>query len=206
MKSLVKMFGLSFLGFFIFAFFILQAHAAVVPAANEVSFGLRFEDMTTQTGQVRRVYFTIQKDANVVPVSLSAAIRYVPELFQPVQSSDVVSSSSLNHKVVYPSIDPNNPGIIKVSVGAEDFNEEPLPAGDLFYINFKVLAGVDLDANSIDFNYDSNLGPNQADTKDATMLKVVNEWGTPFDYESTAGNWDEESGTSFQSCFIGEVY
>jgi len=206
MKVLVKIFRLSFFLVFIFAVFTIQARAHIVPAANEVSFGLRFEDMTTQTGQIRRVYFTIQKDPNALPVSLSTAIRFVPNLFQPLQNTDVVTPSVLTNKVVYTSIDPNNPGIIKVSLKGEGVNEEPLPSGDLFYIDFKVLTGVDLDANSIDFNYDSNLGPHQASTKDATLLKVVNEWGTAFDYESVAGNGAEESGARFQSCFIGALY
>lgn len=203
MKTLVKIFSASFFVFFIFTSLSLQVHAA--PAADEVVFSLRSEDITTQSGQVRRVYFTIQKGANAVPVSLTTTLGYAPELFTAVQSTDVVPSVGLN-KVVSPNIDQNNPGIIRLSVGVEDYNGEPLPAGELFYINFKVLPGVDLEADSIDFIDDINLGPNQAGTREATLLKVVNEWGTVFDNENTEAGWDKSSEVKSHSCFIGMFY
>ncbi len=203
MKTLVKIFRASFFIFFIFTSLSLQVHAA--PAADEVGFSLRSEDITTQSGQVRRVYFNIQKGANAVPVSLTTTLGYAPELFTAVQSTDVVPSAGLN-KVVSPNIDQNNPGIIRLSVGVEDYNGEALPAGELFYISFKVMPGVDLEANSVDFNYDINLGPNQAGTREATLLKVVNEWNIDFDNENTAAGGDKSSEVKAHSCFIGMFY
>ena len=210
MKQLAKYFILSCLPFFLIAFATLKVQAT--PAADEVAFGLQSESISTQDGSVRRATFSLHKGSNTEPVTLTTTIAYDTALFNAPQSMDVKPHPILGDKILSTNFDENS-GIIRVSLGIEDYdiNNPPLPDGNLFSIDFKALPDVNPTDDSITLNDNIELGPNQASSKDATLLKVTDDAGMAFDNgsmdnEVTTGKFDASTGAADQSCFISALH
>lgn len=205
MKQLAKIVSASCCFLYLFVLFALPVYSAT--AADEVVFSLQSEDITTPNGQIRRIHFSLKKGAKAVPVSISTSLDYDLEVFSPVQSGDIVATSLLTaaEKRLTTDTEEGTSGIIRISLGVENFNDKPLPEGDLFYIDFKILPGAKAEEDSIAFNCDLDLGPNQACTSEAKLLRVVNVSGQVLDSGSSAGNWDDSGGSKAQSCFIGAL-
>lgn len=205
MKQLIRIVLSSCL--FLFLLLFPGLHLEATPAPDEVAFTLRSEDVATQAGQVQRVYFNLQKGTKAVPVSVTTTIEYDTEIYRSVQSADIVPTSLVkDSKAVSANLESNAQGIIRVGVGVEDYNDQPLPDGDLFYLDFKLLPGAVAQEGSIDINGNIELGPNQASTNKATPITVVNSAGVVFDDGSSMGKWDDSSSKKAGSCFINSLY
>lgn len=201
---------LTFLFLFIAGFPPAQTLAAT-PTADQVIFSFKKENITPTSGQnIHRVKFGIEKGSTAVPVCLTTSIEYNTDVFTLFTEPDLVVSSNISNepinKTVTPNLSKNNLGILKVGVGVENYNDTPLPAGDLFYIDFKVKPGATPSEDDVSFNYDLNLGPNQASDKSARLLKVANDAGEIFNNNlEVAASGKKSGGGGGGSCFIGSI-
>jgi len=202
MKKLKKIRLSSCLFLIIFLLFIINIYTA--SATDEVKFGLRFEDITSETIKIRRAYFNLKK-GTAEPVSISVSLQYERSIFEQVQLSDIAPHENLKNKTISTSfIRDDKSDTIRVSVGLENYNSETLPEGDIFTVDFKVLGGVTPSDDSISFNKDDSLGPNQASTKEPRLLIVATESGDILDSGSPVDptNVLDKENNGSNSCFI----
>ncbi|MEW6379922.1 MAG: hypothetical protein AB1611_09990 [bacterium] len=207
MNRFPKTYILTFLLLFMAGFSPAQTLAA--PASDQVVFSFEKENVTSPGGQIHRVHFGIQKGSAVVPVCLTTSIEYDTEVFDLFSEEDLVASSNVSNKAVTPNLSKNDQGIIKVGVGVEDYNDTPLPEGEMFYINFRVKPGVTPEEDDVAFNYNIMLGPNQASDSSARLLKVADVTGAIFNDKIEVANTTpppkKSGGGSKGSCFIGSL-
>ncbi|MEW5803318.1 MAG: hypothetical protein AB1847_14585 [bacterium] len=207
MKCLPKIYILIFIFLFLLIAGFPPAQILAAPAADQVVFVLSKENTTSGTGQaIHKVTFGIEKGSGAVPVCLTTTIEYNLNVFSLFTEADLSPSSAANsiNKDVTPNLSKNSQGIIKVGVGVEDYNDTPLPDGDLFTINFKVKSGATPSADDVFITHDISEGPNQASNSGATLLKVADESGEIFDSTLDVADSGSSSGSK-GSCFIGSL-
>lgn len=206
MNHLPKIYILIFLFLFVAGFSPAQSLAA--PAPDQVIFSFDKENVSSSGGQLHRVHFGIQKGSAVVPVCLTTTIEYDTEVFDLFSEEDLVASSNVSNKAVTPNLSKNEQGVIKVGVGVEDYNDTPLPEGEMFYINFKVKPGATPNEDDVTFSYNVEMGPNQASNSSAKLLQVTDAAGAIFNDKIEVANTTpprKSGGGSKGSCFIGSL-
>ncbi|MGA1823036.1 MAG: hypothetical protein ACMUIP_00140 [bacterium] len=205
MKQYAKILFWSCCFLLIFVFVAFKAYA-YDPAPTEVVFGLRAEDITTQAGPCRRVYFNINKGSAAEPVSVSVTMKIDTSVYGPVTEQAISASPNLTNKTITSALDVTRPDLVRVMVGLENYNNTIISQGDVFYIDLTLLPNANPGDDSVYLsgNYVDD-GPNQASTSDGSELTIISETGMTFSSGSSVATVNESSGASPRSCFINTL-